>query len=351
MPIAQDMLSRIINVSWPGGNMLALYGFVAKSVSQPSAPDPQIGMTIHCPQLNLDEEDITEAIPGSFTQTDQRRPLWADGRFIEDYAHLTERDTETTEQSFHFLDRGRYGVQRGSTLVTSADNGTGGVAIPFTMDYTGNSSPDGDNPVFLSPPADVFNVAEDQATVAGLEGVGWLPVLLEELAGHDEVTEVTVKVVFKSRWFFIDLGKAKAQIGDDPELVLDLHVVFEGGTAEQSYGFIAQLGSYDKAVMDGNNEFTDGFPVDPARVWPLTEGIDPLDVGVDDFPNKGPAFFPPNEDGIPADTRFPADEPGYFEIVSGGTGESSKPPRRIRFHINMEDYSFTHEIIDDFEEP
>lgn len=354
MPLSQDLLSRIIAVEWPSGkNMLVLYAQVGQSVSAPGAADPDIAIAYDCPIIGLSEESLEDPIPGSFTRTNYRRPLWEEGRKLEDYAYHEERDEETNSTTYHFIDRARYYVQNGAELVTSADNGTGGIAIPFTMDYTGNSTPDGDFPLFLSPPADLFAVAEAQASVAGLPGFGWLPVLAEELASHDEVTDVTTKVVLKSRLLFIDISKVKAANPDLAELVFDVHITFIGGTAEQEYAGRAIMGSYEKTVMDGENVYTDDDPVDPDFVWPLLEGQpDLLDLGPSDFPNGFPAYLPPNDAVDPPYNRFPFDEPGWFEDRTAQVEEQDKPPVRIRFHINMnDDFSLTSELVYDFEEP
>lgn len=331
--------------------MLALYGFVGSSASAPSAPDPNIDMTIHSPQLGLVETAADGPIPGSFTQVTERRVQFLEGRTLEDYAFLEERNEQTNSTSYHFLDRGKYGVQRGSELVTSADNGTGGIAIPFIVDYTGDATPDGDLPVFLSPPGDLFFIAEDQATVGGLSGVGWLPVLLEELASHDEVVDVTFKIVSKSRFLFVDVAKFKGANPEATELTIDFHAVFVGGMAEQSYGLIGLCGAYLKKVQDGLNIDTDFQPVPVDKVWPVVSGQDPFEAGPGDFPNGAPAYDPPNSGNDPYYPRFPLDEPGWFDLNFAGTGESTKPPARIRFHISMADFQVTSEVILDFEEP
>lgn len=335
--LAQDLLTRIYSVNWPGSLMLVLWAFGAKFSGGPTAPDPDIRIRINAPLLGLSDVDISTMSLTEKTRTTAHKVLFdTEPKRKEDYAYFEEIASETSTSNWTVIERARYHVQNqhSGVVVTFAENEFFGVIIPWTMDYTGNAASDDPHDVFLSPPSDVFALAEARATEAGLPGVGWKPVLNTILASHEETTSVTTKILNKSRYLFLNFAKFKTENPDVPTLVIEIKADWTSGPAKQTYGAGGYVGIYKKDVQD-KEAFTQ-IPVDPTDVWPVVTGHDLFDPGP---VNNSPEFFPPGPNTAGNHIRLP--EASAEEAIA--TGETTKAPGLVRFTIDMETLQITSE--------
>jgi hypothetical protein len=345
--LSQDLLSRIVNVNWPGGLIMMLWVGGFKNASGPAAPAPSLDITIDSNlgwlgwhNKGLADTDLAEKLRGVGLPV-----LFDTEPFKREMFALTEEtDEETTTSSFTVKDIVRYGVinQHTGESIGVCVNPFLGYSIPFTFVF-GGASPgfqDGDYPTFQAPPADPFTMSEAAATDCGLSGVGWKPLEQLVLASHEDTGSFTAKAWQQNRLIAINLSKL---LGDNPDLEtfhIDVHAGFVGGDAEQSFGLFANLGIYKKTEQDPVVS-----PPDPGG-WPLVSGV-PIQVGGSlESSNGSQAYFPPGS----GPDRDPVND-NAFVAEALASGEGISPPGKIRFTVNLsgDEPVLTADVILDFE--
>lgn len=296
MALPQDLLSRIINVKWVGGKMLLLeVGCIMYDFG--TAPDPDFFINLSCPELGWSSSSLSGNLT-AFTRADAAKVLFDRGnKRSEDYVYWTEAQSRTFTSTVNIPERIRFVSYNYVTnqLIVSG-TGSGGILIPFTFDYTGDTSPDGPYPLFQSSAENENAIALAQANMLGYPGVSWIARQWEVVRTREETTTVTNKAKNSNRMIFINIDKIKADFPDLPKLEIQVTLGWQTSKPRMIYDFHASAALYNKTAQERE---PDGGPAIPAsNVWPrVTNAPSLVDPNINvSFPNGAPYFNPPNDE-------------------------------------------------------